>query len=242
MGYKSRFEDIQLLIRSFNSQHKNINELIIASLFDKAISDDLRIAVKHFLGDAQSILDYCAHDIADHYGIVRRIIYFPIVDKVDGFKGSIGRNLPGLGSKTPNLLDYLESIQPYHEGCSWLGDFVSLNKEHKHVRLVPQCRIEIPVLEMKHKGASIKLIGKGLSLSIPLNDSISLAEAPIFERQKIVVDSQLDQIGCDKRIDIKKQIWVDIKFDGTDLSVLGLIEKIKDNLSGIIENIYKFLR
>ncbi len=244
----SRVDDVRLLIDELNTQYSKIDELCRLSIVQKHIPDALKIKIKHFLGDAQSILDYCACDIGDHYELIRPYATgFPVVYRekdlnLEGFEKRLRSKFKGsLKMKDPALFNYLESIQPYHSDYIWVGHFWKIINDFKHMCLVPQSRIETPELEMEYNGLSITVTGKGQSFSLPPNTPIFLNEVPIFGGQKITADSEPDQIGCDKRINIKKKIWVNIMFDGTAISVLGLTRKIKDNLPDIVENIYKFL-
>ncbi len=244
----SRVDDVRLLIDELNTQYSKIDELCRLSIVQKHIPDALKIKIKHFLGDAQSILDYCACDIGDHYELIRLYITgFPVVYRkkdlnLEGFEKRLRSKFKGsLKMKDPALFNYLESIQPYHSDYIWFGHFWKIINEFKHIRLAPQSRIETPELEMEYNGLSITVTGKGQSFSLPPNTSISMGGAPIFGGKIITADSQPDQIRRDKRINIKKQIWVNIVFDGTEISVLGLIKKINSDIPKIAENVYKLL-
>lgn len=63
-------------------------------------------------------------------------IYFPITRKdadYDTFKSIVGKNIPGLLKERPDLLEILESVQPFKSQENiWLSDFASLCNKSKH--------------------------------------------------------------------------------------------------------------
>ena len=77
----SRKNDIDALVSKIKYQYINIEKLYNVSLQKQEIASDLKIEVKNYLENSRSILDYCAHDIADVLGIIADKIYFPIVGK-----------------------------------------------------------------------------------------------------------------------------------------------------------------
>lgn len=240
MNSRSRKYDIDTLITQIQSQYAEIESLYNASLQEKEIKPELKVKVKNYLENARSILDYCAHDIADVCSITSKDIYFPIVAKdkdKTSFDGSIGRNLPDLESKNKKVFDYLESIQPYYANYAWLADFATVTSDNKHSQLTPQTRIETPLLSIEHQGTGIRLLG-GASISVGQGASISLGGATIMEGQTISPNSQ--QIYGDPRLKVKKEIWVDFLLNAT-ISALPLLKKIHDEIPKMIDQVYKLL-
>lgn len=240
MNKPKRKSDIDALIEEMKSQYSAIEILYCGSLQAKEIDANLKIKIKNFLENARSILDYCAHDIADTQGLVVSKTYFPIVGKEknkDSFEGCIGSNLPGIKEKNEQVYDYLESLQPYHPQYLWLGDFVEVNNDTKHSQLTPQTKTETKVINIQHGGTGMTLSG-GASISIGRGASVSLGGATIQSGQIISPDSSL--ILGDPRLNVRKEIWVDFKFNNS-ISALSLLKKIKENTPNIIEEIYKIL-
>lgn len=239
-GLFQRKENIDALITSIKSDYVSIHSLYEASLSKKELDPSLKIKVKNYLENARSILDYCAHDIADKLGIKKEKIYFPFVNKttnIDGFKSEVGRNLPNLEMLHENLYKYIESLQPYHSAQVWLANFIDIVNNHKHQDLTPQIKTESPSLSISNKSTRMSFSG-GASMVIGRGASISIGGARIFGGQTINANSQ--QIFGDPALTIKKEIWVDFKFNDS-ISALPLLKKIHDEIPVIIFNIYKLL-
>jgi hypothetical protein len=95
----------------------------------------------------RSALDYIAHDIYEKIIYPDRLasgekeisdIYFPYGKDENGFKSSVGRNLPKLSSLSPPIYSVLERIQPYKCGNDWLYDFCTILNQNQHNTLSPQ--------------------------------------------------------------------------------------------------------
>lgn len=158
MKENKRKKDIDALISNIQTEYKNIENLYNFSLHDKEINPDLKIKIKNYLENTRSVLDYCAHDIADSLSINAEKIYFPIIEKdknKTAFEGMVGRNLSGLQSKNFSVFNYLESIQPYQSNYSWLGDFVEVTNDNKHQNLTPQTRTESQRIKSEHTGGGM---------------------------------------------------------------------------------------
>lgn len=235
-----RKESIDALIDFIKSDYILICSLYEASLRKKELDPVLRIKVKNYLENARSILDYCAHDIADQLGIKKEKIYFPFVNKntnIDGFKSDVGRNLPNLAILHEELYKYIESLQPYHNTQGWLSDFADIVNNHKHQDLTPQIKVETPSLTITNGGARMSFSG-GASMVIGRGASISIGGARIFGGQTINAHSQ--QIFGDSALTVKKEVWIDFRFNNS-ISALPLLKKINDEIPVIISNIYKLL-
>ena len=228
----SRKNDIDALVANVKSEYKAIEGLYNASLHKKEIDPNLNIKVKNYLENARSILDYCAHAVADVAGVTSDKIYFPIVERTSnaaGFQGSIGRNLPGLESKNSKLFNYFESIQPYHADYSWLGDFVMVTNDTKHSQLTPQTKSETQRVVSQHVGGgevswnpSAVRFGSGVFINgAPVNP---VTQLPVSTPETI----------------IKIENWVDFKFMSS-VSALTLLKKIHDVIPTMIDEVYKLI-
>ena len=238
---------VYFVIEKLLDRYNELTKLYLQSL-KKHESLSLQYEMKIYLGDAISILDYCAHDIADFYVIkCSHRTAFPIVYLDNDM------NVQGFGRKTDNILSglnshqtifaYLESVQPYKEGFEWMADVAKLNNEHKHVRLVPQIQNKIHSILIEGvigmTGAEDKQptisLGSGSSIEIPGDKGKKI----IYGDQELSPLSQ--SIKSNRPLDICKTTWVDFRFENSDISARYLIKKIRDNLPDIVENIYKFL-
>lgn len=236
----NRRNDIQALFVEINSGYDEIEKLYNLSLNKREIDPSLQVKIKSYLEHARSILDYCAQDIAGALEIKSEKIYFPIVEShknLNSFEGFIGRHLPGLKAKDKALFDNLEKIQPYHQDYDWLGHLVVITNENKHDCLTPQGKHEIPSLTLESNAAVIQISGDS-SIALGEGCMVQLGNAKIQGNQ--VISAFSSQIISDPQIKVKRQIWVDFKFYD-EISVLGLLAKIKDELPSIISEIYKKL-
>lgn len=232
MNMPSRKQDIDALVAQLQSQCGEIEGLYNASLHEKEIKSDLKIKIKNFLENARSVLDYCAHDIADMCGILAQKIYFPIIEKDKdqvSFNGAVENNLPNLKLKNEKVFVYLESIQPYHDDYAWLADFATVTIDNKHSQLTPQTKTETErVISTHSRGGqvswnpSVVRYGSGAWINgAPVNPATQM---PIQTPETTV----------------KKEIWVDFRFNNT-ISALPLIKKICGEVPKIIDEIYKLL-
>ncbi len=225
-------KDIGVLLQSTISQYEKIEKLYKRSLNKKDIDSILQVKIKNYLENARSILDYCSQDINDFFEIQSEKVYFPIVSKegnIESFEGSINRNLPGLKTKSIELFEYLESIQPYHNNCSWLADFATVTIDYKHRQLTPQTKIETKRITSTRKDGG----------SVSWNpDKVKFGSGVFINNGRVDPASQLPA-SIPSTI-VKKEIWVDFKFNNK-ISVLPLLEKIKDNIPVITKRVYKII-
>lgn len=226
----TRKEDINYLLEQLDSEYSVIEKLYAGSLKEKELRPELRIKIKNYLENARSVLDYCAHDIAEKLQIESRKIYFPILDRKaneKSFEGIIGANLPGLKSKNIDVYNYLKSIQPIHQEYFWLADFAEINIDSKHYQLTPQIKSETEriVSERRNGGSYVSWnpscvrFGPGVFINgAPVN--------PFTQMPESTPDTT-----------IRKEIWVDFQFNGK-ISALPLLEKIKSEIPIIIKEVY----
>lgn len=226
-----RKDDIKALITYIESQFQEISELYDTSLLKMEIDYNLKIKVKNYLENTRSILDYCAHDIAESVGLPMIKISFPIIEKdINSFDGSIGRNLPGLKHKNRQIYDYLENIQPYHQNYSWLADFTTVTNDTKHSQLIPQIRNETREFNIKKDGSGMMFSG------CKFKGDVRIGVGGAIVQIDPVTQFPYDTPG----VDIEKIIWVDFRFNNT-ISALSLLKNIHDNLPKIIYEINKML-
>lgn len=232
MNTHLRKNDVDTLVTQIQSQYTEIESLYNASLQEKEIKPELKIKVKNYLENARSILDYCAHDIADAYSITAREIYFPIVAKdksKTSFDGSVGRNLPGLESKNKKVFDYLESIQPYHADYSWLADFATVTTDNKHSQLTSQIRTETARVTSTHSGGGQVSWDPG---AVRFGSGVWINSAPVDPATQMPISTP--------ETIVTREIWVDFRFNNT-ISALPLLKKIYDEIPKIIDEVYKLL-
>src|SRR5664280_37613 len=141
----SRATSIDALLDRSRRDLDTIMNRYKASLAAKQIDPDLRIDIKNLCGNLRSALDYLAQDIRARHcpsADPRVRFYFPILPTRQAFEQKVSSWFAGLATACPDLWAYLESEQPYHQGCEWLGDFNRVNSENKHGELLEQTRVE----------------------------------------------------------------------------------------------------
>ena len=226
-----RVASVAKLLSLMNIQHDNIMLSYNKALEGKVIPD-LEIELKQYLENIRSILDYTAHDIEHHYLLGRDIVHFPIVGKssdLKSFEGAVGRNLPSLKEKSAILYKYLESIQPYHDNYRWLGDLSDVTNIKKHTNLIPQKRMEDSFVTVSSGNGSVSW-GSGVTFG----SGVSIMGVPIDPYTQMPVHNN--------SINVKKEIWVDFVFEGSEISILGLLRSTKERIPIIVKDIYNHMQ
>jgi hypothetical protein len=238
-----RKDDIQALLNHIDNDLVKIKARYQDSLTNKEIPSELRIDVKNAMENLRSCLDYMVQDV---YEIVvspdliskqmkeLKKVYFPYGKTKQDFDSSIQKNLPNLMSLNGRLFDIVESIQTHKTGSTWLYDFCSILNSNKHDALSPQERTE-------RKSYSVGLEGRGPSISGPAGaikappGAISIGGRPlVFDKASGI---PLQTPGLEVRV----TIWVDFKFQDTDVSVLILLQTVRNGIGNLQEQLYKEL-
>lgn len=225
----SRKSQIGALLSRAKKQLEEITKEYNTSLTEQKISDLLKVDIKNYCENLRSVLDYLAHEIHDLYcsGSKNTRFYFPILPDIKQFNSRMFQWFPSLNINKPEVYDYLESIQPYHQNYKWLGYFNKINNENKHGSLVEQTKKETTRITAKSNigGGSVTWdpnsvkFGPGVYINgVPVNP---MTQMPAPSPTQIII----------------KTIWVDFIFEGINQSALILLN---DSLNGILE-IYKQL-
>lgn len=229
----NRKESANALLSQLVDEYPEIEKLYKESLEKKEIDEKLRIKVKHYLEDARSALDYVAHDIAASIQLPESVkVHFPVVGKTDNnqsFEGGVGRNLNGLKSDNPILYAFLESIQPYHQGYGWLGDFCSVTNDIKHQDLTPQIRHETEYVSSTHSGGGMVAWNPA---AVKFGSGVFINGAPVNPATQMPMPTS--------ETTVVRERWVDFLFLSS-ISALPLLGKLKADLSKIIEKVYENL-
>lgn len=216
----NRLTDINALLIRAEKLLPKIESDYNNSLHAKAISTDLKIDIKDFMGHLRSALDYLAHDIRDKFcptANQKDDLYFPIRGDREKFDNYIKKAYPGLDSNCPELYEYLESIQYYHGGNSkWLTHFNDLNNENKHEKLVEQKKTETKIVKVSsNQGDGSVSWGPGVTFG----SGVSIMGVPINPNTQMPATNNITTTEV--------TIWVDFKFHSIDVSALLLL---KDSL------------
>lgn len=139
--------------------------------------------------------------------------YFPILPDKKTFDRKLDQWFPGLRKAAPEVVSVLEDVQPFKSGQEWLSQFNQLNNENKHGDLVEQTRTERK--ETRVTGPSGGQVS--WTSGVTFGQGVSVMGVPIDPRTQLPVPHP--------EIKVEKIIWVDFKFDGINVSALGLLEK-----------------
>jgi hypothetical protein len=198
------------------------------SLHEKTIGADLRIDIKNMFENLRSCLDYLAHEIFEVHCSAEQTssrLYFPIRSSQAEFQQAIARDYPGINSKCPALVAYLETLQPFN--APWLGAFNRLNNLNKHQDLTEQVRTETKSVTVSSGGGSVSW-GPGVTFG----SGVSVMGVPIDPRTQLPVPNN--------RVQTTITTWVDFKFTEINESAYPFIENSVRTVEGICQEIPKY--
>lgn len=237
----SQFDEARDLVGHAGEELAAIQNLYQESLDEKSIKSVLLIAIKNFMENLRSALDFTARGLYSKYGAPSKAdprIYFPYAVKhqsLSAFRKSkrIEQCIPGLRSSRPDIVTAVEEMQHWNSGYAWLPDFMDLNNENKHERLTPQTRKESKQLKISSGGASIGL-GEGASIQMGQGTSIQIGRAVIPGGQRIDVDNPPVVLG-EGRSEIIT--WVSFHFAANDRPVIPFLTEVLDGVRQIVNDL-----
>lgn len=161
----NRKSDVNTLVAAAKEQYETVRKEYDRALREQSL--DLRVPVKHLMGDLRSLLDYMAHDIYEaccqSYRAAAgksdpRNIYFQYALTESDFQSGIGRSLPDLASNNRCVYELITSIQPFQCNDTWLYDLCSILNEKKHDKLKAQGRSETERYTVESEYGSVSTI------------------------------------------------------------------------------------
>lgn len=237
----SQFDEARDLLGHAGEELAAIQNLYQKSLDEKSIKSVLLIAIKNFMENLRSALDFTARGLYYKYGAPTKAtprIYFPYALKhqsLSDFRKSnrIEKCIPGLSASRPDVVTAIEDMQHWSSGYAWLPDFMDLNNENKHKRLTPQTRKESKQLKISSGGISIGL-SEGVSIQMGEGTSIHMGGAVIPGGQTIDVDNPPIILG-----EGRSQIitWVSFHFAANDRPVIPFLSEVLDGVSQIVNDL-----
>ncbi len=229
----NRMDDVAALLKRCKSDFASVKSEYENSLHAKCISADLKISIKNLSENLRSVLDYLAHDIRETFcpnASAKQRFYFPIAQDPSRFEGQMEKFYPGLKEGSPDLYGYLESIQPYHKKYAWLGQFNRLNNENKHDSLVEQTRTERERVTVKSdSGARVSWSPQ----NVKFGRGVSIGGVPVNPATQMPVPHPCQTV--------ERTIWVDFRFQGIEISALGLLTAVVKGVSDIVEHVKDLL-
>ena len=238
----SRKNDVATILKAASEQHKEIKAKYDEALRNKSM--DLRIPVKNLMENLRSSLDYMAHDIYEACCKSSlsasaqpdpKNIYFPYAKTEQDFRSRVGAVLPGLQSQSVAVYELLLSIQPFKCKDTWLYDLCSVLNENKHERLVAQERKETE---------TYSVMGQHGSVTIRRGPRSSVTSKPgAIKVFGVPAQFMGDTIASDPRGGLEHLItrWVSFMFEGTNINVLGLLNKSVATIQEFVDELYKNL-
>ena len=227
-----RKEDIDALLTRCTTVLGKIEEEYKLSLHRQSVGTDLRIDIKNFCENLRSILDYLAHNIRETHcpnAASRGTFYFPILSDKQQFEGRVGNWYPGLKETSPDLWNYLESVQPYHDAFQWIGQFNRINNENKHGNLFPQTRTETAQVRVTSSGGSVAWD--------PAHVKFSSGVFICGGR----VDPTTQMPTPDPSRKVERIVWVDFLFATEEVSALQLLKQSLKGVAQIVDDVEKWL-
>ena len=219
-----RQDDIEALLKRARADLEKVRAEYDQSLRKKTVAPDLRIDIKNLCGNLRSVLDYLACEIRESHctSAKEKCFYFPILPSRQLFEARVEGWFPRLRTNAPDLWDYLESLQPYHDGNEWLDQFNRVNNENKHGSLVEQTRTETPRVTVETQG------GGNVSW-----DPRAVKFGPGVYIDGVPVDPSTQMPVPHPSHKVTRAIWVDFLFEGIGVSAIGLLRSSMDGVSGI---------
>lgn len=126
---------IDVLLRKIDEGRKQIHTLYVSGQKVEAVSDELLYAIRTYVQDLQSALDWTATAVAKAClppkpGSWRP--YFPLASAPIDFPAALEKELKGLATAHPNVAATFERHQPYQPAKTELGYLHALTKVNKH--------------------------------------------------------------------------------------------------------------
>ncbi len=236
----SRKPDVDATLASVAKQFVSIRHEYAKALRDQSL--DLRIPVKNLMENLRSALDYMAHDIYDSCCRVGQTagrkqapkVYFPFGRDDASFKSSLGSSLPGLQTQAPAVHNLILAMQPFQCGDDWLCDLCSIVNENKHNRLQAQVRSETETHTVESEFGSV---------TIPVNNPNMKITSMPGAVKVFGVPAQFTGEGIltapSSRIKHTRTKWVAFTFEGTEVNVIGLLEKAVTGVTAFSGRLYR---
>lgn len=234
-----RYEDIQAVLEDCASSISRIKERYEAARSDESQLEILKPVVKSALEQCRSVLEYSAQDIWESYTKKKNSPHFPYGKDEESFSKSLRKNLPGLDTQRPDLLQIVCSIQPHICGSLWLYDFCVLTNFNKHDRLKPQVRRDSP-------SNTISIGDGGMIMRDSGNIRINQwrVNGVLINREPLVLSNSMSQqqlrgMVIDS-VQVKKEHdWVEFHFEGSMHDVLKLLDYSHAEIGRFVEELNK---
>ena len=225
----TRSNSIKALLARSAKDVARIEQEYNDALHAKRVSDELCIDIKNLCGNLRSVLDYLASDIREIHcpnAKPKERFYFPILPDRTQFESRMTQWFPDLAVSSPDVWNYLESIQPYHDGFEWLGYLNRVNNENKHKALVEQTRTETERVSVSTKGGGQVSWTPG---SVRFGKGVSIGGVPVDPDTQMPVPHPSQTV--------KRVVWVDFRFADLNVSAMALLPTAADGVKAIVDDL-----
>jgi hypothetical protein len=227
-----RTMDIGALLERCDIDITKIQQEYNDSLQNQTVRTDLQVDIKNFCENLRSVLDYIAHDIREIHcarADPKARFYFPILPTRAEFEAQTKRAYPGLDSAVPDLWQFLESVQPYHDASRWLGVFNKINNENKHGNLVAQTRTETQQVRVSFGSGSVSWTPK----NVKFGSGVLIGGVPVDPQTQMPIPHPSQKV--------ERILWVDFRFEGENVSALGLLTQTLAGIKSIADSVAKWI-
>jgi len=239
----SRKSDVNTIIAAAKEQYEIIRKEYARALREKSL--DLRVPVKNIMENLRSSLDYMAHDIYETCCQPARTaagksdphnIYFPYGRTEAKFKSHIGTSLPDLASNNRGVYDLIASIQPFLCNDTWLYDLCSILNEKKHDKLKAQERSETEKYTVESEHGSVSTIVNNPNVRITsMPGAVKIFGLPAEFTSDGIRTAPSDKLAH------KRTKWVAFTFEGSDVNVIGMLDKAVAGITDFANRVYKLI-
>jgi hypothetical protein len=236
----NRKDDVNTILVAAIEQFESIRNNYDRALREQSL--DLRVPVKNLMENLRSALDYMAHDIYESCCQAARVaagkpdprnIYFPYGRTEADFRSGVGSSLPDLSSNNTDVYDLIASIQPFRCNDNWLYDLCSILNEKKHDKLKAQARSETETYSVESEHGSVSIIVNDPNVKITSQPgAVKIFGVPAeFTSEGI-------KTAPSEKLTHKRTIWVAFTFEGSDVNVIGILEKAVGRITNLAAQLY----
>jgi hypothetical protein len=229
----TRKDSIEILLKRCDADIVKIEQEYNDSLHQQKVRTDLQVDIKNFCENLRSVLDYVAHDIRETYctgADPKMRFYFPILASRGEFEAQAKKWYPGLDARVPDLWNYLETVQPYHQDYVWIGIFNKINNENKHGNLVAQTHTETEQVRVSMPGGgSVTWTPQ----NVKFGPGVFIGGVPVDPGTQMPVPHPSQKV--------ERIIWVDFRFAGENVSALGLLKQALAGVRKIAKDMEKWI-
>lgn len=129
----------------------------------------------------------------------------------------------------PDLWNHFEAVQPYHPDRRWLGVLSRINNENRHGDLVAQTRAETEQIRVSGRFGNVTWTPQNMRFG----SGVSIGGVPVDPGTQLPVPHPSQRV--------ERIVWVDVRFNGEDVSALGLLRQAIEGVKKIANDVKKWV-